>query len=397
MTEKRHIYSGMKVLIDGKWVNNQAVIFEDGSITGIVPQDMIQHHLPAFEHHYDETHYLVPGFIDIHMHGIKGFDVMDATEEALNGISMQLAEEGVTGFLATTVATTADEIERVVTKLPKFAPNLTGAAMLGIHLEGPFISPEKLGAQPACLSPDLDLLKHWVSASGNTVKIVTLAPELPGAMDIVKWLHEKQIVAAIGHTDATYTETCDAIAAGVTHATHLFNAMRGFHRRGPGAVGALLLADTVKAELIVDGVHVHPAMIEMALRLKGRERIVLVTDSTRAKCMKAGCYDLGGQKVILEDGKAMLEDGTLAGSTLTMSEAIKNMTDYSHCDLADTIMMATGSPASVIGCKFKKGTIEVGKDADLAVLNEKLEVIKTIRQGKTIFSRAKKKREGKAT
>lgn len=386
---KQRIFFGMQTLIDKKWVSDQAVIIENETIKATIPGGMIKHHLPAKQYEFPNDHYLVPGFIDLHIHGANGYDVMDGTEEALAGISLALATEGVTGYLATTMTAEDELIDSVLEAIAKMPSSKDGAAILGVHLEGPFIAKDKVGAQrkEAVRDPDLTLLQRWQKCAQGAIKIVTLAPELPNAFALIKLLREMHIKASIGHTNATYAQTCEAIAAGCTQATHLFNAMSGLHQREPGAVGALLLSDAIIAELIVDDNHLHPAIIEIAWRIKNKERLMLVTDAMRAKCLGDGEYNLGGQIVSVHENRATLADGTLAGSTLSMPQAIKNMVQFSHCTLAEAIAMASENPACAIGIEASKGSIGIGKDADLVVLNADLEVVLTMRAGRVVFQR----------
>jgi N-acetylglucosamine-6-phosphate deacetylase len=386
MTEStRCIFSGMRMLVGQHWVTDQALIVEEGKIKAIIPEAMIKHHLPAKRHEFFSDDYLVPGFIDLHMHGAKGHDVMDASDDAMKAISHALAQEGVTGYLATTMTASSDKIEAVLKMMPAAMRSQEGAEILGVHLEGPFIAKAKMGAQFGDgMMPDSALMRHWQGISHGAIKLVTLAPELPGALDLIESLHKMDVIASIGHTNATYEETCQGIAAGCSQATHLFNAMSGLGQREPGAAAALLLSNDVTAELIVDGVHLHPAMTELALRVKKKERLLLVTDAMRAKCCSDGQYDLGGQMVDVKGGKATLVDGTLAGSTLRMPQAIKNMATFSKCSLEDAIYMATFNPARVLNLPHK-GSIGVGMDADLVVLNADFEVKLTMRAGKDIF------------
>jgi len=383
----RTIFSGMQILTNHAWAKDQAVVVEDEKIKAIIPDNMIKHHMPAARFEFTENHYLVPGFIDLHIHGAHGKDVMDASEEALHVISRSLAAEGVTGFLPTTLTASSKQIERVLKNIASTPSPAEGAAILGVHLEGPFIAPSRMGAQRGdeVQLPDIALLKQWQHAAQGNIKVVTLAPELPGALPLIEALRDMDIVASIGHTNATYEEVSAAIAAGSTQATHLFNAMRGMHQREPGTVAALLLASDVIVELIADGLHGHPAMIELAYKLKGKDRVLLVTDAMRAKCLGDGHYDLGGQSVQAQSGKVTLANGTLAGSTLRMPEAIRNMTQFSKCTLIDAIYMASRNPARVLRLDNRKGTIEVGNDADLVVLNTELEVVLTMREGREIF------------
>jgi N-acetylglucosamine-6-phosphate deacetylase len=385
----RQIFSGMQIYIDHKWVTNQAVLIEAGRIKAIIPTEMIEHHLPAKHHTYPKDYYLVPGFIDLHIHGIHGHDVMDAKQDSLQMISRELATQGVTGFLATTMTASDVDIEAVLKLIPAAMLSTAGAALLGVHLEGPFIAPAKMGAQrgDAVKAPDVALFKHWQSLADDAIKLVTIAPELPGAIPFIEALRKMDVIASIGHTNATYAETMAAIQAGATQATHLFNAMRGMHQREPGAAGALLLSDHIVAELIADNVHLHPAMMELALRVKGKEHLLLVTDAMRACCLHDGDYDLGGQSVHVNSGVARLADGTLAGSTLTMPHAIKNMAAIDASSLAIAIDMATHNPARALGLAASKGRVAVGYDADLVVLNADINVMATLRAGCEIYRR----------
>lgn len=385
----RSIFSGMQILVEKKWVHDQALVVENKLIKAIIPADMIAHHMPAKRYEYPPDHYLSPGFIDLHVHGAHGHDVMDGTEEALIAISKTLAAEGITGFLATTMTADKTHIERALTTIANTQPHQEGAAILGAHLEGPFIAKSKMGAQhgeDACL-PDPSLMRHLQEVAKGTIKIVTLAPELVDSLQLIQLLRNMNVIVSIGHTNATYAETMAAIKAGCTQATHLFNAMRELHQREPGAVGALLLADTVNAELIVDNFHLHPAIVELAFRIKGKERLLLVTDAMRAKCLGNGQYELGGQLVDVQEGKATLNNGVLAGSTLRMPQAIRHMTQFSKCSLIDAITMAADNPAHVLKLDLHKGTIAVGKDADLVVLNGEFDVMMTMREGKEVYCR----------
>lgn len=386
-TSGRCIFSGMQILFEHAWVKDYAVVVEMGKIKSIIPAEMIADHLPARRYEFSADHYLIPGLIDMHIHGAKGHDVMDGTETALTKISQALAEEGVTGFLATTMTADDEKIASVLSIMPAAMQAKGGAAILGVHLEGPFLAPLKMGAQNGehIKAPDLTLMRHWQKLAQGAIKVVTVAPEIPEALTLIKLLHDMDVVASIGHTNATYAETEAAITAGCTQATHLFNAMRGIHQREPGAITALLLAHSVSVELIVDGLHLHPAITELVLRLKGKDRLLLVTDAMRAKCLGDGKYDLGGQSVEVHQQKAALADGTLAGSVLRMPEAIKNMVKFSHCSLIDAIAMASLNPARILGLDEKKGIIDAGKDADLVVLNASLDVMMTMREGAVVF------------
>lgn len=383
----RSIFVGLQILFGNALVRDHAVIIENGMIKEIVTANLVKNFLPAKLYEFPNDYYLIPGLIDLHIHGAGGYDVMDASREALLGISQSLASEGVTGFLATTMTASYERIYSVLKTIAEIMPAQEGAAILGVHLEGPFISSAKMGAQRGdnIIFPDPTLIMRWQECANGAIKLVTLAPELPQALELIKKLNTMGIIASVGHTNATYAETHLAINAGCSHATHLFNAMRGIHQREPGATTALLLAENVNAELIVDGLHLHPAIVELALRVKGKTKILLVTDAMRAKCLGDGEYDLGGQLVAVRSNTATLADGTLAGSTLRMPQAIKNMMQFTCCSFEDAILMASYNPACVLGIDKNKGSIAKDKDADLVVMNTNLDVVMTMSGGVEVY------------
>ncbi|MFL6518034.1 MAG: N-acetylglucosamine-6-phosphate deacetylase, partial [Bacillus sp. (in: firmicutes)] len=237
------------------------------------------------------------------------------------------------------------------------------------------------------IDPDLSLLEEWQKLSYETIKLVTLAPERPHGLEMIRYLKEKGIIASIGHSDATYEEVNEAIDAGANHVTHLYNQMRGLHHREPGVVGAAFLREELKAEIIVDGVHSRPEMVNLAFKQKRSDGLILITDSMRAKCLKNGMYELGGQEVIVQDGKAVLEDGTLAGSILRLGQAVKNIISYTGCSLEDAIEMASANPAKQLNIYDRKGSIALGKDADIVILDEAMEVYMTLCRGVLAFKR----------
>ncbi|WP_396953973.1 N-acetylglucosamine-6-phosphate deacetylase [Neobacillus niacini] len=334
----------------------------------------------------------VPGFIDVHIHGAAGADTMDATKEALDTMATALPKEGTTSFLATTITQEANQIEKALENAANYImnqPSQGKAEVLGVHLEGPFVNPKMAGAQPKqhIIEPDLPLFKKWQEMAGGNIKQVTIAPEQPGGLEMVRYLKENSVIASLGHTDATYEQVDQAIEAGANQVTHLYNQMRGLHHREPGVVGAAFLRDELKAELIVDGVHSRPETVKLAYQQKGSEGLILITDAMRAKCLKNGQYDLGGQEVTVKDGKAVLADGTLAGSILKLGHGVKNIVAFAGCSLAEAVEMASVNPAKQLNMYDKKGSITPGKDADIVILDPDLEVTMTYCRGALAFNR----------
>ncbi|GLB59817.1 N-acetylglucosamine-6-phosphate deacetylase [Cytobacillus sp. NCCP-133] len=333
-----------------------------------------------------------PGFIDVHIHGVGGADTMDATPEALTTMATVLPEEGTTSFLATTITQEKEKIEAALTNAALYQKeqNSSGKAeVIGIHLEGPFINESKAGAQPRnhILDPDIELFKRWQNKANDTIKLITLAPEKADGYEFIRYLSKNGVVASIGHSDALYTEMEQAAKAGATQVTHLFNGMRGLHHREPGVAGGALLLKELIVEMIADGIHVRPEMIKLALNAKGLDGMILITDSMRAKCLKNGHYDLGGQNVTVENGQALLEDGTLAGSILKMKDSIQNMIDFTDITLMEAVRLASSNPAKQLNIYDRKGSISEGKDADLVVLDKNLEVSMTFCRGVKAFER----------
>ncbi len=381
------IISGPQIYTEHGIIKDSRLIIEGEKIHAI---DDSQKNVTDKIISFPESYHVVPGFIDVHIHGANGFDVMDGTFEALEKISQTLATEGTTSYLATTMTASAEKISQAVQNVGRYIQEknkTNGANLLGIHLEGPFLSPEKAGAQNAkdLLTPSIDSIRAWQKESSNAIKLVTLAPELQNSLELIRFLRKENIIASIGHTNATYDETIAAMNAGCTHVTHLFNAMRGIHQREPGPIIAALLSEKVTAELILDGIHLHPAIVELAIKTKGKEKIILVTDAMRAKCLKDGFYDLGGQTVEVKNNVALLPNGTLAGSTLNMFSAIKNLMKFTQCNLLDAIQCASTNPAKLLGVSDTKGSIAPQKDADVVVLDDQLNVVLTVVSGEVVY------------
>ncbi|MCP1492050.1 N-acetylglucosamine-6-phosphate deacetylase [Peribacillus frigoritolerans] len=363
----------------------------DGKIAEVGPASQYKQDDDANVITLSPDYQVIPGAIDIHIHGASNSDAMDATHDALSTMAKTLPKEGTTSFLATTMTQSTQAIESALLNAGKYIENQTqeNAEIVGIHLEGPFISPARKGAQPEdyIVDPDVTLFKRWQEMAENQIKLVTLAPEQPNGLDLAAHLRGTGVVASIGHSDATYDQIDEAIQAGTTHVTHLYNGMRGLHHREPGVLGAAYLRDELYVELIADGIHCRPEMIKLAYNQITSKRMILITDSLRAKWLEKGTYDLGGQPVNVDETKATLSDGTLAGSILKMNDAIKNTMEYTDCSMTDIIKMTAENPAKQLRIFDRKGSIQVGKDADLVILNDRLDVEMTFCRGNLAFKK----------
>lgn len=374
----------VKVYIKNVGIVKTNIGIENGRIAYIGNEENIE---PIFE----TDGIVVPGFIDEHIHGAGGADAMDGTVEALQTISEFLAREGTTGFLATTMTQSPENITNALKAVKKVREKgeYKGAEVLGVHLEGPFISPKHVGAQPLeyVATPDAELFDKYNEASGNSIKIVTLAPEVEGGLGFVKHLSNIGVVASVGHTGGKYADVVNAVAAGATNVTHTYNAQTGLHHREAGVVGAAMLLDELNCEMICDTIHVSVPAIKLVIKNKPHDKYTLITDAMRAKGMPDGKSELGGQEVFVNNGEARLADGTLAGSVLKMNVAVKNLVEKAGVPFTDAIDFATYNPAKNIGVLNERGTIEVGKRADLTVLNSDFEVLYTLVNGKIVYKK----------
>ena len=331
--------------------------------------------------------YLSPGFIDIHIHGAGGFDVMDGEYDSLNNICKTIFPHGTTSFLATTMTCSIRDIRKAVDAAAYAIKKGTdGANILGIHLEGPFINAGMLGAQnPDFIqTPCIDTFKKIIGDNLNIIKTVTIAPELEGAKELIKYLNKLGIVSSIGHSKASYKEAIDGIASGISHSTHLYNAMTGLHHREPGIVGAIFDSD-ITTETIADGIHIDYPALRIAYKQKGLDKVILVTDAMMACCMADGKYSLGGQDVFVENGAARLQNGSLAGSTLTLDKAVKNVYKNSSYGLQEIIKMVTYNPAKLLKIDNKIGSIKEGLNADLVLFDEDINIKRVIINGKIML------------
>ena len=376
------IINGTIVLPD-RAVEGEALLF-DGKIAGIVPANEI----PADAEIIDAAGgYVIPGLIDMHIHGYLGEDASDGSFDGLRVMAEGVAKNGVTGFLPTTMTvsyaelqTSFAQIRRAMAESAK--PEWRGAQVLGVNAEGPFINPSKKGAQAgenirpgdaAFLGEHLDIIRAF-----------TIAPEMPGNMDCIREMAGKTLIS-MGHTGATYDQAHAAIEAGVRHVTHLFNAQTGLLHRDPGVVGAALTDDRVSTELIADTFHVSPHLFPLVTRMKG-DMLVLITDCTRAGGLADGEYTLGGQPIFVKGIECRLADGTIAGSVLRLNHAVRNLLANTDLPLWEAVNAASLNPAKRIGVADRKGSLEPGKDADIAICDAEFNIRRTIIGGRSVYT-----------
>ncbi|HZK34488.1 MAG TPA: N-acetylglucosamine-6-phosphate deacetylase [Bacillota bacterium] len=377
------------VFIDGRWETGIDIRVEGGRIIGLEPSGKRS----VSQALKDEGakgivdakgSYIVPGFIDIHVHGSYGADVMDASIDSLSNISSFLAKHGTSSYLATTMTCSVGDIRKSILAVSQYIKedNGRGAQILGVHMEGPFINPLVKGAHDEAhiRAPSVVTFNEIVGDKADIIRLVTIAPELEGAQGLAAYLRKINTTVSIGHTGADYETAKGAIEAGINHTCHFYNAMTPIRHRQPGLVGAALDNDDSTIELIADLVHIHPAALRLAYRIKGRDKCVLITDAMSAAGLSDGLYELGGLKVYVENGVARQADGTLAGSTLTQDRALQNMVK-AGVPLESTITMLTRTPAKVIGVDGYKGQLKKGYDADIVLLDKDLNIKETYIKG----------------
>lgn len=372
-------------------VTKAAVLVEDGRIISCGPRGSIE--LPPDTRQLDfPDAILAPGFIDIHIHGAAGHDSMQIGTEGARKMGNFLARHGVTAYLPTTVTTSESDTLQALQWLadavdlpPTGNIDKPCARPLGIHLEGPFISHARCGVHPAAYIqlPDIAALERYRNASRDRISVITVAPEVPGALELIRSAVAQGIRVSVGHTNATLEETKAAVDAGACNATHTFNAMRRFEHRDPGVIGAVLTDDRIYADLIADGLHVMPPVVEMFLRCKGKERAILISDATSATGMPPGRYHLGAFEVEV-DGLRCDSHGKLAGSVLTLDVALQNVMQFAGWSLQDSVRLITLNPAALLGIEKKKGQLIPGADADIVVLSPNGEVLSTFIGGQGI-------------
>jgi N-acetylglucosamine-6-phosphate deacetylase len=381
------ISRGMAVLPDRE-LPDALVLLEDERIAYVGPRE--GRALPPHCREFDAAgQYVLPGLIDTHVHGTHGDDVMLHGADGIRRISARFPQYGTTAWLPSTIAARHEELlEAVCWCASAHADPGSGADIAGIHVEGPYINMKRKGAQPAegVRDPDFAEVRELLAAGEGLIRVVTLAPELPGALDLIRMLVARGIIASMGHSDATYDEALAGIQAGATHATHLFNAMPPIHHREPGLITACLNEPGVLAEIIPDGVHLNPHIVRLAIHAKGADRVALITDAFSATGLGEGVHTLGPHRVRVEGSLCTLENGTIAGSVLTMNHAVRNAMEFAGSTLVEAVRMCSLIPAGVAGCADRKGSLEAGKDADVALLDHQFHPQATWVRGRLCYS-----------
>lgn len=377
-----------------KGFKNSLILTEKGLIkTNLIIKDGIIDFIGEIESNdlieLDENKIIIPGFIDQHIHGLGGYDVIDGKVEAIEKIASELPKEGVTAFLPTTTTEEIEVINKSLKCINEYInkDNKDGSLVLGVHLEGPFISNDYLGAQlpEYVLKPNKENFKEFEKNSNNNIKLVTLAPEED--VDLIQYLKSKNIVVSIGHSSANYEDVKLAISKGVSCITHTFNGMKGIHHREIGTAGSALLFDELYCEVICDGIHVSNPALKLLFKNKPTDKVILISDSVRMKNLNNGIYYDGKQKVILKNNEARLENGVLVGSVLKINEAVRNIIKYTGVDFSTAIKYATINPATNLGVDHLMGSIKEGKLANLVVVDKDINVYLTIRNGNIIYQK----------
>jgi len=377
-------------------IQNGIILIDGHRITKVGPREQVK--IPSGATVVDnQDRVVVPGFIDVHIHGASGHDLMEGTPEAVSAVGTYLARHGTTSYLATTVTATLERTLHAARSLAEMieashashgvTDKIPGAQPLGVHFEGPFLNSKKRGAHPVSQlrKPSVEIAERILDAAGNTARIFTLAPELEGALTVLEYVRSRGVRIGLGHSNATYEETARAIAAGATHAVHVYNAMRPFMHRDSGIIGAVLTDNRVTAELICDGVHVDVPAIQLLVRAKGIDRIILASDSSSGAGMPDGNYRLGNFTVHVAGGVCRTVEGNLAGSTITLDAALRNLMSFTGFSYAACLPCAALNPARLLGLEKVKGVIAPGADADLAVLDRNYYVTQTYVRGRPVL------------
>ena len=378
----RTVLSATRLLNPDSILERPVVVIDDGVIADVFSHTHAE--LPSGRHVELPESTLIPALFDVHIHGSGGHDVMEATESALTHIGNFLARRGVGAYCATTVTAPLESLLHALSGLAKLIHlPLDGARPVGIHLEGPFLSPHKRGAhvEGQLLTPSIALFDRMWDASEGNIRVMTIAPELPNAEETIAHATQLGVRVSLGHSNANGDNARAGVMAGAVSATHTFNAMRRFDHRDPGLLGEVLSNDQLFAEIICDGLHVDPAVVRIFWKLKGPERAILVTDAMAGAGMPDGPYRLGEMEVRVENGRCVIGEDTLAGSTLTLDRGLHNFVQFAGTTLAEALPLATRNPARMTGLDSEIGTIAPGRSADITVLSMKHEIIGTILRG----------------
>lgn len=364
------VYTGEEVFLEG-------FIRYDEKILAVGPMEDYQQTNEDSETFDAEGRIIVPGFIDVHSHGGYGIDNMDGDPEAINEMTEKMLAEGITSYFPTTMTQSDENIEHALVGIKKAKE--TNSMIQGIHLEGPFVSVDYKGAQPEQFMrvADADTMARWNDLSGGNIRLVTYAPEIGDVSAFEEYCVANDIILSAGHSGATYQQLKESKAS---HITHLFNGQLGLHHREIGVSGFALLEEDVYAEMIVDGIHITKEMVKLAYKAKGASHLLLITDSMRAKGFPDGVSELGGQKVIVKDNQARLENGSLAGSVLTFDQAFRNIIEFTGCSLSDAVQMSSVNQAREFGLA-SKGSLAKAKDADFVMMDKELNVLNTVLGG----------------
>lgn len=393
MNKKSKLFVNARIYTPDRVIEKGQVFVREGKIERIV-----DHSLKNAEDGVEvvdvQEQLLVPGFVDVHVHGGGGYDVMSGRVQDIEGLSRFHAQKGTTSLLPTTLTADLDSTERAIRSIVEAKEKGTGGAdVLGIHLEGPFINEKRCGAQnPAYIRPpSMKELDHFLDVAKNQVRLLTMAPEGSGALEMIRRAVERGVTVSIGHSDATYVQVQQAVEAGASHVTHLFNGMRALHHREPGVAGAAMMLPELAVELICDGFHVHPELIDFIFQIKATDKVVMITDAMSAAGLPDGDhYELGGLACYMKAGQVRLKSSDdLAGSCLTMDQALRHVREYTGKSVEEILPAMTLNPARQIGYAEQKGSIERGKDADLVILSHQYEVQATYVRGECVYNGSK--------
>jgi len=364
-------------------LHNHTLIIEDNKIVSISCGEVLA---GDNDRMIDAQGYRVtPGLIDIHVHGAMGYDTMDASPEAIKAMGTHFASHGVTSYLPTTMSSTPSAIRKAINNLVDCSKPENGAYHMGVHVEGPYLNPSQKGAQSEHILRDADPSEYEYWMESGILKLVSLAPERNGSLEFIDRGIMKGVEFSLAHSGATYEQVIEAANHGLRQATHVFNGMIGLHHRKPGTVGGVLTDDRIYAQVIADGVHVHPAVLRLLVCAKGISRTILITDAIRATGLKDGIYTLGDDKITVKNGISRTAAGGLAGSTLNMDAAIRNMIDFTGLSFEEVLPMGTSVPAKAMKWFGEKGVLQPGADADIVIFDNNLHVHLTMVSGQVVF------------